>query len=142
MPINRQAMVDGLQGLYTRTDDAANAWADAIVNGFTSIVPASTTVAAAKPALIAAIKTAFEAPSAAAGLEAALAAFAGTVGGGMAGAGFTATVPPAAVGFATMFAGAQPATRADSAARIADKIIAWAKTGLGTPASGTAINWS
>ena len=142
MPINRQAMVDGLQGLYGDTDAAAQAWADALTNGFLSIVPASTTVASAKPALKDAIKTAFDAELCMAGLETALHAFASTVGGGM--AGFAAVPPSGQVGFATLFVPPFPETRADSAGRIADAVIAWAVTGTATLTAppATTSNWA
>lgn len=63
-------------------------------------------------------------------MESAFAAFAVTVGGGM--AGYAPTPPPAPVGFAPQFAGAKPATASAAASAIASLIHAWMQTGIAT----------
>lgn len=120
----------------------AQAWADAMGQYAAAIVPASTTVAAAAATLATALNTAFSAPAAAAGMETAFAAFATTVGSGMAPA-FTGTPPPAPVGFAAIFAMTPPSTRQDGVDRVADAIDLWIKTGVATPSGpGSPVNWS
>jgi hypothetical protein len=119
----------------------ATAWADAVEAHFSAIVPASTTVSAARATLESALAVAFASPAAAPGMEIAFAAFAVTVGGGMAPA-FVATPPPAPVGFAAQFL-VQPPTHAAAAAAVAALLGAWARTGTATPSGGGApVPWS
>src|SRR5690606_15765077 len=122
--------VDGeLSATATRTA-CAQAWADALEAYATAIVPPSTTVTAAAAALATALDGAFAQPSALAAMETAFAAFAGAVGGGM--AGYTPTPPPAPVGFASLVAGGNVDSHEDAAANWADLIDAWMTTGLST----------
>lgn len=119
----------------------AAAWADAVEAHFSAVVPASTTVSEARATLETALASAFASPAAAPGLEAAFAAFAVTVGAGMAPA-FVATPPPAPVGFALQFL-VQPTTHAAAAAAIAALLDTWARTGTATPSGGGApVAWS
>jgi hypothetical protein len=109
---------------------AAQAWADAMASYAAGIIPASATVSAAATTLAGALVTAFGAPAAAPGMESAFAAFAGTVGVGM--AGFTAVPPPAPVGFAAQFAGPYPETHDEAGDQIGTLIDTWMKTGSAT----------
>jgi hypothetical protein len=150
MPINGPGMKTGLQNGFTAgatTFAAASlSWANAVQTGVTAIVPASTTVAAATTALRTALTAAFNhytSPYAAPHMETAFAAFAVTLGGGMAGAGFTATPPADEVGFATLF-NKTYATHAAAAQAVSDALVTWLKTGTATLSAppGTVVNWS
>lgn len=119
----------------------AQAWADAVKAYATGITPPSTTVEAAAGTLAGALASAFQSSDAAPGMESAFAAFAGTVGGGM--AGFVPTPPPAPVGFGPQFAGPKPETHGAAGDAIGGIIDAWMKTGTATPAAGgSPIPWS
>jgi hypothetical protein len=122
--------------------DCAHAWADAVRTYAAAIVPSSTTVSAAANALASSLAAAFALPSAVAGMEAAFAAFAAAVGFGM--TGYVPTPPPAAVGFATQFAGPAPATSAAAAQQLAALVHAWLTTGTSTLAvpPNTLVPWS
>jgi hypothetical protein len=121
---------------------AAQAWAQAAVFYAGSVVPASTTVSAAGATLQSALASAFGTTSAAAPMETALAAFATTVAGGMAGAGFAGTPPAGAVGFAGLFAVTRETTEA-AADAVSAAIDAWMKTGTAVPlAGGAAVLWA
>lgn len=134
MPLNLGALSSGLQSLFAAPpDDAAgcaSGWASAVESWAAGIVPASTTISGATSTLNGALSSAFSAPNAAPAMESAFAAFAVTVGAGM--AGYTPTPPPGPVGFATQFAGAKPATAAAAATAIASRIDTWMRSGLGT----------
>lgn len=120
----------------------ATQWADAMGNYASAIVPPSATVSAAKATLETALAAAFALPAAAPSMETAFAAFAATVGGGMAPA-FTATPPAGAVGFATQFAAAAPATHAIAAAAVGGIIDTWMKSGSAVPSGGgPAVGWT
>ena len=97
-----------------------------------SIVPPSTTVAAAQGTLQTALASAFAAPNAAPAMESAFTTFATSVGLGMAGAGFASTPPPGPVGFATLFSGPKPETHSAAALQISNAIDAWMRTGIAT----------
>jgi len=75
-------------------------------------------------------------------MEAAFAAFAVTLGGGM--AGHAPVPPPGPVGFAGIFAQPQSATHATAATAVASAIDTWLRTGIGTLIAppNTAIPWS
>lgn len=122
----------------------AQAWGDAMAAYGAGIVPASTTVSAAATALTGALTTAFGAPDAAPAMESAFSAFALSVGGGMAAAGFAATPPPSPVGFAALFSGPKPATHAAAAESIGSAIDTWMRTGIATLIAppNTAAPWS
>jgi hypothetical protein len=145
MPLDASGLNDDIEALAaTPAADIAGCagqWADAVQAFAASIVPASTTVAAAAATLEGALATAFAASAAAPGMESAFAAFAATVGTGMAPA-FVATPPAGQVGFATQFL-AQPATHALAAAAISGLIDTWMKTGSATPSGGGApVPWT
>ncbi len=117
--------------------EAAQAWADAMDSYAGGIFPASTTVSAAAATLKTAMESAFsliDPVSTAAALEAAFAAFAGTVSGGMSPA-FTGTPPPAPVGFTPLVSVIQP-DKATASALWATTIDTWMKTGLAQIAGG------
>lgn len=107
-----------------------------------AIIPASTTISAAASTLSGALNTAFATEAAAAAMESAFAAFAVTVGGGMAPA-FVATPPPAPVGFATLLVPPFPETHEAGATAMKNAIDAWMKTGTATPSGGgSPVPWS
>lgn len=140
------AMTQALEQVFATppesASDCARGWADAVAAYATSIVPPSATVGSATTALSSALSAAFQAPDAVPGMEAAFAAFAVAVGGGMAG---YAPVPPAApVGFAALFTGAKPSTHAEAAAQVGNAIHAWLTTGVSTLVAppNTAVPWS
>lgn len=120
----------------------AAAWADAMGAYASGIVPPSTTVSAARDALEAALTTAFLTPLAAPGMEAAFAAFAATVGGGM--AGYVPTPPAAPVGFAAGFAGPKPSTHPAAGEQYGQLIHDWMTTGSSTLVAppNTVVPWS
>lgn len=119
----------------------AAAWADAIEQYASGVVPASTTVTTAAATLETALVSAFGSSGGAAALmETAFATFAASVGGGM--AGFVPTPPPDLVGFALLGA-EQPETHADAAGDWAEAIHAWMTTGTATPSiGGSPVTWS
>lgn len=146
MPLNTPGLESALVTLAANppptVGGCAAAWANAMGTYANAIVPPSTTVAAAVSALQSALTTAFGSPAAAPGMESAFAAFATTVGGGMAPA-FVATPPPSPVGFAAQFAGTKPATHAAAGAQLRTKIDTWMRTGTATPSGGGApVPWS
>jgi len=145
MPLNPSALSSGLQSTFSAPPPSAGGcaqgWADAVQSWCSSIVPASTAVASAAATLQGALAGALAGIDAAAALESAFSAFAGTVGLGM--AGYTPTPPPGPVGFASQFAGPKPATHADAAGAIASLIDAWMRTGSSVLiATGVVVPWS
>ena len=149
MPLDPSALEDGLAALTGENSpasqaDAAGAWADAVEAWAEGIVPASTTVSAAAATLEAALLPAFQGTDPAtfaAALETAFAAFAVTVGGGM--AGYTPTPPAGPVGFAALIATIQPSIEAFAAAWT-QAIDTWMRTGFSTlnAPPGTVVPWS
>jgi hypothetical protein len=131
MPLVRAGLKSDLEDIADDPPDghpaAAQPWADAVESYAGSIVPASSTVAAAAATLKAALAAAFATTNAAAAMETAFAAFAVTVGGGM--TGFTPTPPAGAVGFAAQFSGPKPADHATAADQVSTLIDVWLKTG-------------
>lgn len=145
MALNLAALEAGLESVASSPPATsalcAEAWADAIEAYALAIVPASTTVSLAAIALASDFLSAFTSGNAAPVMELALAQFAITVGGGM--AGFIATPPPGPVGFAAEFAPPFPATHAAAAASVGALIDTWVRTGTATPSGGGApVNWS
>ena len=146
MPLNPSSLQSSLESLFSNPPaaraDCAQAWADAI-NGYAgSIVPASTTVAAAVSTLASSLASAFAAPAAAPAFDAAFAACATTIAGGMLPA--FAGVPPAApLNVASLLASTQP-THAAAAAAFASLIDAWFRTGTATLVAppNTLVPWS
>jgi hypothetical protein len=146
MPLNPASLQSALASLFASPPGSraacAQAWANA-VNGYAaSIVPPSTTVAAAVPPLASSLEAAFGAPSAASGFDAAFAAFAVTVAGGMLPA--FAGVPPAApLNIAAQLGVNQP-THAAAAAAFAALLDAWFRTGTATLVAppNTLVPWS
>lgn len=135
-----KAAIEDLGPQDTRAHAAA-AWATAMGDYAAGIVPASTTVGAAKAALETALTHAFGQASAAPEMETAFAAFAATLGGGM--TGYTPTPPPGEVGFATRFA-TNRSSASVAATAVADAIDDWLTTGsseLIAPPN-TVVTWS
>ena len=143
MSLNRSTLQSGIlavcSGPGSSVAACAQQWADAVAGYAENVVPASTTVATAKAALVTALGAAF-ATFAPPGMEQAFREFAVTVGGGM--AGFVAAPPPGQVGFASLALPPAPATHEDAAARAAALIDAWFRTGTATPPNGSPIAWS
>ncbi len=146
MPLSLSSLQSGLQSLFAAPpSDAAgcaSGWSSAVQGWASGIVPPSSTVSTACGTLTGALTAAFLTPAAAPLMEAAFAAFAVTVGGGM--AGFAPTPPPAPVGFAAQFAGPKPPTHAAAASAIAGLIDSWMKTGIATLVAppNTPVPWS
>jgi hypothetical protein len=152
MPLNLAALTDtpGLPGAQGRAYpasriEAAIAWADALGAWVADIVPPSSTVSAARQQLEEALDGAFAAggqSEVAAAMEAALAAFAVTLGAGM--APLVPTPPAGPVGFVALFAAPYPSTRQEAIAAFAARLDAWIRTGFSTlPAPpGTVTPWT
>jgi len=146
MPLAVPALQSALEQLAAHppatSAQCAQAWANAMQSYAAGIVPASVTVAAASATLAGALTSAFGAPAAAPGMESAFAAFAVTVGGGM--AGFVPTLPAGPVGFAAQFSGPKPATHVAAAQALANRIHTWMSTGVATLAvpPNTPVPWS
>lgn len=146
MPLNLASLQSSLEELFSHPPatgaECAQAWADA-VNGYAAaIVPPSTTVAAGIPTLASALQTAFSSPSAAAGFDAAFAAFATTVASGMLPT-FTGVPPPAPLNIAAQLTVPQE-THAAAAAAFAALLDAWFRTGTATLVAppNTLVPWS
>lgn len=148
MPLDPVALSSGLEAVASDPPGGpsacADAWADAVESWATGIVPASTTVALAAATLAGALTAAFESGAAAAPMETAFVTFAASVGAGMAAAGYTATPPPAQVGFSAQFSGPYPPSHAVAADAVTNLIDAWMRTGLATLAAppNTVVPWS
>ncbi len=146
MPLAPSSLSSGIESVAASPPataaGCAQAWADAVQSYAAGIVPPSATVAAAAAALAGALTAAFGAPDAAPGMESAFAAFAASLGGGM--AGHVPTPPAGQVGFASQFSGPAPATHSAAAAAIAGRIDTWLRTGLSTLVAppNTVIPWS
>lgn len=152
MAVDTTALKDGLVDLFSNppsggsaVEAAAQAWSDVMVAYAGDVVPASTTVSAAGSALKTALQSAFvlaPAPTVLVDMETAFAAFAATVGAGMAPA-FTATPPPNPVGFAALGAPPFPSDTNSAAEIWKTRIDTWFKTGTATPSGGgSPVNWS
>lgn len=155
MPLNPAGLQSALTSLFAsppvvmageEADPAATRaacaqqWASALQSYASGIVPASSTVAAAATALSSALSGAFASSSAAAPFDAALLAFATTVGSGM--AGFTPIPPPTPLGIATLL-GTMQTNHAVAAAAWASHIDTWMRTGTAAPLpSGPPAPWS
>jgi len=145
MPLDLPALTSGLNDVASSPPPTAAgcaaSWASAARDHALGVAPASSTVAAAAAALAASLAAAFDSDDAAPGMETAFAAFAATIGGGM--AGFVPTPPPGPVGFAAQFSGPKPATHAAAAGAVATLIDTWMRTGTATPSGGGApVAWS
>ena len=151
MPLNLAALLDGLPGANeadypASRAECAQAWADAMKAYATGVVPPSATVAAAAPALEAALFSAFALTSRndlASALEAAFGTFALTVASGM--APTNTGVPPAGlVGFLGLFSQPYATTRHEGVVRVANAIDAWMRTGTATLVAPpyTVVTWS
>ena len=152
MPLNPASLQSSLQSLFASPPLAASpsltraacaqAWANAINGYAAAIVPASTTVAAGVAALSSSLASAFAAPSAASAFDAAFAAFAVTVAGGMLPL-FTGVPPPATLNIASLLGSSQP-THAAAAAAFSSLIDAWFRTGTGVLVAppNTVVPWS
>lgn len=146
MPLDLSGLTSELESIASNppeaVEDCASAWAAAVADYASGIIPASAAVAGAEAALASGLTTAFSSAAAAPGMETAFTAFAATVGAGM--AGYTPVPPPAPVGFATQFAGSHPTTHAAAASAIASLIDTWMKTGTATLIAppNTLIPWS
>ena len=146
MPLNTPTLGTELQTLFTSPPETfaacAQDWADAIENYSLTVVPPSTTIAAAATILNTSLVVAFQAGAAdptgvsiAPLLEVAFVTFATTVGIGMAPA-FVATPPPAPVGWAAALAGSAPDAHAAAASKYRDLIDLWMRTGTAVPSAG------
>lgn len=146
MPLNPTSLQSSLGSLFANPPPGgaacAQAWADAINGYAASIVPPSTTVAAAVTALASALAAAFSSPTAAPAFDAAFTAFAVTVAAGMLPT-FTGVPPPAPLNIAAQLAVNQP-THAAAAAAFAALLDAWFRTGTAVLVAPpfTVVPWS
>jgi hypothetical protein len=146
MPLNQSALSSGLQSCFANPPGGysacAQAWADAVQSWCSSIVPPSTTVAAAAATLSGQLAGAFAAPDAVPAMESAFSAFAAAVGLGM--AGYVPTPPAGPVGFGPYFAGPDASTHAQAASDIAGLIDPWMRSGVATLIAppNTVLPWS
>jgi len=149
MPLVAAALNDALEEVFSAPGataaDCATQWADALGSYVSGIVPASTTVAAAQAALATALTAAFagtDPVTTTVAMDAAFAAFAATVGGGM--ATFTPTPPAGPVGFGDLLVPPFAETSPDAAAAVATKVHAWLTTGVATLIAPpfTVLTWS
>lgn len=146
MPLNLASLQSSLESLFSSPGPSAaacaQAWADAVQGYAAAVVPPSTTVAAGIPALASSLASAFGSPSAAPGFDAAFAAFAVTVAGGMLPT-FTGVPPPAPLNIASLLGVTRP-SHAAAAAAFAALIDAWFRTGTGVLVvpPNTVVPWS
>ena len=144
MPLLVSELTIGLSAVASEPPSTVAAcaadWAAAVEAFALGVVPASATVAAARAALEASLVGAFGTTDAAPLMETAFAAFAVTVGGGM--AGFVPTPPPAPIGLAAQFL-VHPPTHAAAATAVATLVDTWMRTGSATPSGGgPPVSWS
>ena len=136
MALDFATLRSGLRDLMESPADSAagcaQLWADAVADWAADVTPPSVGAEGGRAALVSGLATAFDSPDAAPGMESAFAAFAATVGGGMAPA-FTAVPPPMPVGFAAKFSGPRPQTHSDAAEEFATLIDSWFRTGTAAP---------
>lgn len=123
------------------TGDAAQYWADSLNIYGLAVTPASTTQAAAVSAFIGLFNT----MTPATGLvifPTCFAAYAATLGGGM--AGWVAVPPPSPINFAPVqTAAVAGADQTQCLVLMVDILDAWFRTGTATPvAGGPAVPWS
>lgn len=153
MALNTSGLEEDLEELFSNPASGfagvADQWGNVLSDYVQAIVPASTTVTAAVSTLKTSLATAFEAgqidgtgATTAASLELAFAAFAATIGSGMAPT-FVATPPTLPVGWASALASTPPSTHAEAADRYSNLIDVWMRTGTAVPSiGGSSINWS
>lgn len=146
MPLNgpgmKSALQSGFSAGYTSYAAAGNGWGNAVQTGTASIVPPSTTVAAAVATLKTALTSAFAAPNSIPAMTTAFTAFATTVAAGMLPT-YTGVPPAAPINFASVF-GSTYTNHSDPAQAISDLIVNWLKTGTATLVAppNTVIPWS
>jgi hypothetical protein len=146
MPLNPPGLESDLEALFRQPPPTAaacaQAWADAIVDYTTGVIPASTTVSGGKATLTSSLQAAFSSPDAAPGVDAAVLAFATTVAGGMAPT-FTGTPPSAPLGIMSLLL-LKRETHAEAAAAFASHIDTWMKTGTATLVAppNTVVTWT
>jgi hypothetical protein len=143
MPLAIPALSSGLEavasGPGSSVHDCATGWADACKSYALGVVPPSSAVAAASSTLASAFEAAFASGNAAAGMQAALTAWAAAVGVGMAPA-FVAVPPPDPPDLASLFAPPFAATHALAAARVSTALDGWLRGATSTPAAGGAAS--
>lgn len=146
MPINGPGMKSALQTGFssgaTTYAAAANSWGDAVQTGTASIIPASTTVAAAATTLKTALAAAFAASNAVPGMVTAFTAFAVTVAAGQLPL-YTGVPPASPIDFASIFSSPRD-SHSDAAQAVSDLIETWLKTGSATLVAppNTVVPWS
>lgn len=138
----KQAFKDIADNPPSTHAEAADLWADAIVNYAASVAPPAVGVSALKGALVGVFTGAFSSAAAAPLMEPAMAIFGAGVGLGMAPA-FVAVPPAGTVNFASLWVATTDNT--DQAADdLAGAIDTWMKTGTATAIApgSTPVNWS
>lgn len=133
----------GFRGFPQTHAEAAVKWANVAETLLAGVVPASTTVTAARATFLSIM-----APLSSNGgglllLQNAFMGYATTLAGGMTGAGFVGTPPLTPPLISTIFAGNGKEAAAVYANNLATMLVTWAKTGTATPLSGgSPINWN
>ncbi len=138
----KQAFKDIADNPPSTHAEAADLWAQALVDYASDVVPPSVGVSALKGALVGVFTGAFSSVAAAPLMEPAMTTFGAGVGAGMAPA-FVAVPPAGPVGFALLWVSTTDNT--DQAADdLASAIDTWMKTGKATAIApgSTPINWS
>lgn len=138
----KQAFKDIADSPPSTHAEAAELWADAIVNYAAGVVPPAVGVSALKGALVGVFTGAFSSAAAAPLMEPAMAVFGAGVGLGMAPA-FVAVPPAGPVNFALLWVATTDNTD-QAAADLAGAIDTWMKTGTATAIApgSTPVNWS
>jgi hypothetical protein len=144
MPLNSASLTQALLDLGDpgSAAEAGQAWAQAVGQYASEVVPPSTTVSAATTTLAGALAAAFATPAAAPLMEVAFLAFGVSVGLGMAPT-FIAVPPVAPVGFVAFMATMRD-SREVAMQELAGLIDTWMKTGTATLAvpPNTPVTWT
>jgi len=123
------ALLDLMDNHGATVADCAALWASAFGSYAGSVVPPSTTVAAAQATLQSALASAFASPDALPAMDAAFQAAAATIATGMLPL-YTGVPPASPIGWAALLGEPYAATNAEAAANIAAVIDPWMKTGI------------
>lgn len=157
MPLNASALQSSLASFFASPPDggwvAATAatqcgqeWASAMTSYASAVIPASVAIPAAEEALAGALASAMalEEGASESAAVAAFAAWAATVGGGMAAAGYTGLPPAAPISLGALFAARHSDNGAAAAAAWSSTIDTWVRTATATlnAPPGTTIPWS
>lgn len=150
MPLLQSNLVDDLERLFESPPETAalcaQQWATIMHNYASTVIPASTTVAAAAAAMVPSLTSIFEtnveASPTAGAMELVFLAFGIQVGAGMAPA-WVATAPVGQVGFLPLFERGARTSHREEAITYGNSIHLWMITGQATNStSGATVSWS